>query len=206
MDQVFPSHSSDALYQGTTFSRDLRPNKNPGLKGRKEVQVTRRNQSRRDGTICSPARKCRVGFHPNRVPEGRHNGEFSRKLFSPWAFSRSSEAQAPNILRKSVSGRRTRLNPCTSFINATRKNLLPFRQQPINKTNLILFGQALFKAINKSHRQKANCSGNLDSSEVQPSLRDLIRKSSFLHKVATMTTFVQLNPRISLKPRSRQPV
>jgi hypothetical protein len=51
--------------------------------GRKEPQVTRRNQSRRDGTICSPARECRVGFQANRVPKGRHNGEFSRKLFSP---------------------------------------------------------------------------------------------------------------------------
>jgi hypothetical protein len=39
-----------------------------------------------------------------------------------------------------------RLNPCPSFISATRKNLLSFRQQPINETNLILFGQALLKA------------------------------------------------------------
>jgi hypothetical protein len=34
------------------------------------------------------------------------------------------------------------------------KDLLPFRQQPINRSNLILFAQALFKAINKLHRQK----------------------------------------------------
>src|SRR5271156_2453197 len=57
------------------------------LRGRKEPQVTRRNQSRRDGTICSPARECRVGFHANRVPKGRHNGEFSCKLFSPCGSS-----------------------------------------------------------------------------------------------------------------------
>jgi hypothetical protein len=67
-----------------------------------------------------------------------------------------------------------RLNPCPSLINATRKNLLPFRQLPINRTNLILFGQPPFKAINKSHRQKANCSANLDRFEVQPSLRDAL--------------------------------
>jgi hypothetical protein len=35
-----------------------------------------------------------------------------------------------------------------------------------------LFGQALLKAINQLHRQKPSCSANLDSSEVQPSLRD----------------------------------
>jgi hypothetical protein len=35
-----------------------------------------------------------------------------------------------------------------------------------------LIGQALFKAINMLHRQKASSSANLDSSEVQPSLRD----------------------------------
>jgi hypothetical protein len=56
-----------------------------------------------------------------------------------------------------------RLNPCPSLINATRKNLLSFRQQPINETNLILFGQALLKAINTLHRQKTSCSANLDS-------------------------------------------
>ena len=53
------------------------------FKGVKEPQVSRRNQSRRDGTICSPARECREGLHANRVPKGRHNGEFSRKLLSP---------------------------------------------------------------------------------------------------------------------------
>jgi len=46
-----------------------------------------------------------------------------------------------------------RLNPCPSFIRATL-NSLPFRNQPINRSNLILPGQALFKAINKLHRQK----------------------------------------------------
>src|SRR5216683_7128795 len=57
--------------------------KGTGLGGGKESQVTRRNQSRRDGTICSPARECRVGFHANRVPEGTTQWVFSRKLFSP---------------------------------------------------------------------------------------------------------------------------
>jgi hypothetical protein len=46
-----------------------------------------------------------------------------------------------------------RLNPCPSFIRATL-NSLPFRNQPINRSSLILPGQALFKAINKLHRQK----------------------------------------------------
>ena len=46
------------------------------------------------------------------------------------------------------------------------------RQQLFKQTNLILFGRTLLKAINKLHRQKANCSANLDKSEVQPFLRD----------------------------------
>jgi hypothetical protein len=41
---------------------------------------------------------------------------------------------------------------------------LSFRQQPINETNLILFGQALLKAINTLHRQKTSRSANLDTS------------------------------------------
>jgi hypothetical protein len=32
-----------------------------------------------------------------------------------------------------------------------------------NGSNLILFGRTLLKAINKLHRQKANCSANLDA-------------------------------------------
>jgi hypothetical protein len=32
---------------------------------------------------------------------------------------------------------------------------LPFGQQPTNRSNLILFGQALLKAINKLHHRKA---------------------------------------------------
>src|ERR1700733_15682422 len=36
---------------------------------------------------------------------------------------------------------------------------------PINRTNLILFVNALFKAINKLHPQKTSRSANLDSSE-----------------------------------------
>jgi hypothetical protein len=53
------------------------------------------------------------------------------------------------------------------LINATRKNLLSFRQQPINETNLILFGQALRKAINTLHRQKTSCSANLDRTWIE---------------------------------------
>jgi hypothetical protein len=32
-----------------------------------------------------------------------------------------------------------------------------------NRSNLILFGRTLRKAINKLNRQKANCSANLDT-------------------------------------------
>jgi hypothetical protein len=46
------------------------------------------------------------------------------------------------------------LKPCPSFIS-TRENLLPSRQQPINRDNLILLGPALLKAINKLHHRKA---------------------------------------------------
>jgi hypothetical protein len=45
-----------------------------------------------------------------------------------------------------------RLKPCPSFIMATREHAA-FRRQPINEGNLILFGQALFMAINKLNRQ-----------------------------------------------------
>jgi hypothetical protein len=41
---------------------------------------------------------------------------------------------------------------------------LSSRQQPINKTSPILFGQALFKAINKLHHQKTSRSANLHTS------------------------------------------
>jgi hypothetical protein len=36
--------------------------------------------------------------------------------------------------------------PCSSFIGATQK----LRNHPINRSNLILLGQALFKAINEA--------------------------------------------------------
>jgi hypothetical protein len=32
-----------------------------------------------------------------------------------------------------------------------------------NSSNLIVFGRTLLKALNKLHRQKANCSANLDT-------------------------------------------
>jgi hypothetical protein len=51
--------------------------------------------------------------------------------------------------------------------------LLPFRQQPINRSNLILIGQALFKAINKLHRQKASSSANLDSPDLEKTKQTL---------------------------------
>jgi hypothetical protein len=36
--------------------------------------------------------------------------------------------------------------------------------QPANRSNLILLSDALLKAANRLHRQKASCSANLDSS------------------------------------------
>jgi hypothetical protein len=44
---------------------------------------TRRNQSRRDGTICSPARECRVGFTQIESLRDDTTGVLSRKLFNP---------------------------------------------------------------------------------------------------------------------------
>jgi hypothetical protein len=41
------------------------------------------------------------------------------------------------------------------------ENLLPLRLQPANRIKLILFSNALFKAVNRLHRQKAPCSANL---------------------------------------------
>jgi hypothetical protein len=58
-----------------------------GLGGGKESQVTRRNQSRRDGTICSPARECRVGFHTNRVPKGTTQWGSHANSLAPAVFS-----------------------------------------------------------------------------------------------------------------------
>ena len=66
-----------------------------GFKRVEKNRRSRRNQSRRDGTICSPARECREGFQANRVPKGRHNGEFSHyRLFSP--CHRTSHAKCPS--------------------------------------------------------------------------------------------------------------
>src|SRR3984957_16557059 len=56
-----------------------------------------------------------------------------------------------------------------------RENLLSLRLQPAKGSNLILFSDALLKAVNRLHRQKAPCPANLDSSEGQPSLRDCSR-------------------------------
>jgi len=50
-----------------------------------------------------------------------------------------------------------------------------FRQRPIKQGKLILLGPILLKAISKLHCQKTSCSASLDSSEVQPSLRDSFR-------------------------------
>jgi hypothetical protein len=58
-----------------------------------------------------------------------------------------------------------RLNPCRSSPTATREKALPSRRQPINESNLILFGRALNKTINELHRQIASQSANLDSSK-----------------------------------------
>src|SRR5450631_4657040 len=66
--QFVPSRLENALYQGTTSAVRTAAN-DEGFKGaRKEPPIARRNQSRRDGTICSPARECRVGFSPGLRP------------------------------------------------------------------------------------------------------------------------------------------
>jgi hypothetical protein len=52
--------------------------------------------------------------------------------------------------------------------------------------NLVLFGQPLFREINQLDRQKLSSAVNLDSSEVQPSLRDRgwkLPRSKFLPRV-----------------------
>ena len=46
------------------------------------------------------------------------------------------------------------------------ENLLSLRLQPANRSNLILFSDALLKAVNRLHRQKAPCSANLDSPDI----------------------------------------
>jgi hypothetical protein len=48
-----------------------------------------------EGTAQSgaAARECRVGFHANRVPKGRHNGEFSRRLYKPLTYVLDSSAR-----------------------------------------------------------------------------------------------------------------
>jgi hypothetical protein len=43
------------------------------------------------------------------------------------------------------------------------------RLQPANRNNRILFSNAPLEPINSLHRQKAPCSADLDSPEVQPS-------------------------------------
>jgi hypothetical protein len=40
------------------------------------------------------------------------------------------------------------------------ENLLSLRLQPANRSNLILFSDALLKAVNRLHRQKAPCSAD----------------------------------------------
>jgi hypothetical protein len=70
------------------------------------------------------------------------------------------------------------VNSRLSFSSTQLENVLPFRRQPINRTNPIWFGQAPFKTINKLHRQKASCSANLDSLEVQPDLSKLVLKDA----------------------------
>ena len=46
------------------------------------------------------------------------------------------------------------------------ENLLSLKLQPANRSNLILFSDALLKAVNTLHRQKASCSANLDSPDI----------------------------------------
>jgi hypothetical protein len=65
------------------------------------------------------------------------------------------------------------LKPRPSFIRLTLK-LTAIETAAGQHKHLMLFARTLPKAINKLHRQKASCSANLDSPEVQPSLRDSI--------------------------------
>jgi hypothetical protein len=61
------------------------------------------------------------------------------------------------------------------------ENLLSLRLQPANTSNLILFSNALLKAVNRLHRQKASCSANLDSSEI---LDPPILDNSYAHSLS----------------------
>ena len=72
---LFQANFKNRFVSGHDFSRAVKAQQKSGplgpellfpgsvraLRGRTEPQVTQRNQSRRDGTICSPARECRVG-------------------------------------------------------------------------------------------------------------------------------------------------
>jgi hypothetical protein len=75
-------------------------------------------------------------------------------------FSRLIEAA--EVRFSSATGEKSSLSRL-SFSSTQLEKVLPFRRQPINRTNPIWFGQALFKAINKLPRQKMSCSANLHS-------------------------------------------
>jgi hypothetical protein len=91
--------------------------------------------------------------------------------FSRAVNSRRLTASAAEVRFSRATGAKSSLSRL-SFSSRQLENVLTFRRQRINRTNPIWFRQALFKAINKLHRQTGSCSANLDSSEVQPSLRD----------------------------------
>jgi hypothetical protein len=78
-----------------------------------------------------------------------------------FSFGSHLDSEAPDAPACGVA---RLLKPYPSFTRLTL-NSLPFRQQPINSTNLILLGQARLKAINKLDCQRGSYSANLDSSE-----------------------------------------
>jgi hypothetical protein len=82
--------------------------------------------------------------------------------FSRAVNSRRLTASAAEVRFSRATGAKSSLSRL-SFSSTQLENVLPFRRQPINRTNPIWFGQAPFKAINKLHRQKVSCSANLDS-------------------------------------------
>src|ERR1700688_364935 len=82
--------------------------------------------------------------------------------FSRAVNSRRLTASAAEVRFSRATGAKSPLSRL-SFSSTQLEDVLPFSRQPINRTNPIWFGQALFKAINKLHRQKVSCSANLDS-------------------------------------------
>jgi hypothetical protein len=141
---------------------------------------------------------------PNSVPQGRLNFRpvqirFEKRLGSATtlygtvalSFVIPSEAEGSAVPRTSpgsaeyytqtkLSSRpgRSVVERSAVFFYFSRRFLSPHESvldsSRSNSSNLIVFGRALLKALNKLPRQKANCSANLDTLEVQPSPFDRV--------------------------------